>query len=596
MPIIGTAGHVDHGKSTLVMALTGRDPDRWKEEKERGLTIDLGFAWTDIGGTEFGFVDVPGHERFIKNMLAGVVAVDINLLVVAADSGWMPQTEEHVRVLDLLGGSTGIIAVTRTDLVDQDTLDLTMLEIAEEVAGTGLESWPVVGVSPVTGGGIEDLRDTISSIAATTSPDVEGMFRMWVDRSFVIHGSGVVVTGTVQRGTLTIDDSVEIQPHGLVTRVRGLHHHDAGVGAVHAGQRAAINLAGVDIAQVNRGTLLATPGTSQATTRVLVAPLHARGYDELPRRGAFHVHSGTADRTTTIRSLSPMVTSLTFTHALPAVVGDRVIIRESGRQAVVAGGTVIDPDPTQDLTRNEINALCAAVMGASDQGAAADALLEARGSSTLEALARSTGGGIPSTPFVVGTTALSASFVESEASQAIEIVKDYHHEHPRRDGIAKAELVSRTGIDVHVLDRLVSYSPDLVESHGVVRLASFSNELSDTDQASWSAVRESLEESFDVARASDLPLDPDIMHSLQRRGDLVRIDADLVFTARQMEELTSRIGELSDGFTVSEFRDHFGMARRQAVPLLEWFDKEGITRRQGNGRLVRNRNAPGCPD
>ncbi len=589
MPIIGTAGHVDHGKSTLVMALTGRDPDRWKEEKDRGLTIDLGFAWADIGGTEFGFVDVPGHERFIKNMLAGVVAVDITLLVVAADSGWMPQTEEHVRVLDLLGASVGVIAVTRTDLVDQDTLDLAILEIAEEVVGTGLESWPIVAVSAVTGSGIDDLRDTISSIAATTFSDVDGVFRMWVDRSFVIHGSGVVVTGTVQRGSLTIDDAVEIQPYGLVTRVRGLHHHDAGVDAVHAGQRAAINLAGVNITQVKRGTLLAAPGTSQAATRMLIAPLHARGYDELPTRGSYHVHSGTADRTATVRSISPTVTSLIFSDALPAVVGDRVIIRESGRQAVVAGGTVIDPDPSRDATRDEIDALSDGVMGADGPDAVADALLESRGSSALEALARSTGGGIPSTPFVVGTTALSASFVELEASHAIEIVSEYHQEHPKRDGIANAELASRIGVDVHILARLVTDSPDLEGSNGVVRLASFSNALSGTDEAAWTAVRESLEKSFDVARASDLPLDRDITHSLLRRGDLVRIDADLVFTAHQIEELTSRIGELSDGFTVSEFKDHFGMARRQAIPLLEWFDKEGITRREGDGRLVRNR-------
>ncbi|KAA3640246.1 MAG: selenocysteine-specific translation elongation factor [Armatimonadetes bacterium] len=589
MPIIGTAGHVDHGKSTLVMALTGRDPDRWKEEKDRGLTIDLGFAWADIGGTEFGFVDVPGHERFIKNMLAGVVAVDITLLVVAADSGWMPQTEEHVRVLDLLGAATGVIAVTRTDLVDQDTLDLAILEIAEEVAGTALESWPIVAVSAVTGSGIDELRDAISSIAATTASDVDGPFRMWVDRSFVIHGSGVVVTGTAQRGSLAIDESVEIQPHGLVTRVRGLHHHDAAAEAVHAGQRAAINLAGVDITKVKRGTLLAAPGTSQASTRVLVAPLHARGYDEMPTRGAFHVHSGTADRTATIRSISPTVTSLVFTHALPAVVGDRVIIRESGRQAVVAGGTVIDPNPSGELTRDEVNALCDAVMNARDAAAIADALLEARGSSTLDALARSTGGGTPSTPFVVGSTALSVSFVERGASHAIEIVKDYHQNYPKREGIPNAELASRIGVDVQVLARLVADSQELEGSNGVVRLASFSIELSETDEAAWAAVRMDLEDSFDVARASDLPLDPDVMHSLLRRGDLVRIDADLVFTAHQIGELTSRIGELSDGFTVSEFKDHFGMARRQAVPLLEWFDKEGVTKREGDGRLVRNR-------
>ena len=212
MPIVGTAGHVDHGKSSLVQALTGRDPDRWAEEKERGLTIDLGFAWADIGGIEFGFVDVPGHERFIKNMLAGVVSVDCALLVVAADSGWMPQTEEHVRVLDLLNATTGVIALTRTDLVDADTIELATLEIIEEVAGTSLADWKVVPVSALTGACLDDLRAVLRDIAAAIVPDTTGPFRMWVDRTFVIHGSGVVATGTVQRGTIAIDDGVQVQP------------------------------------------------------------------------------------------------------------------------------------------------------------------------------------------------------------------------------------------------------------------------------------------------------------------------------------------------------------------------------------------------
>lgn len=589
MPIIGTAGHVDHGKSALVLALTGRDPDRWKAEKERGLTIDLGFAWTEIDGVEFGFVDVPGHERFIKNMLAGVVAVDITLLVVAADSGWMPQTEEHMRVLDLLGASAGIIVVTRTDLVDADIVELTMLEIAEEVAGTSLEGWPVVGVSAVTGFGMDRLRETLSSIAATISPDVGSPFRMWVDRGFIIHGAGVVATGTVQRGSLMVDDALEIQPHGIVARVRGLHHHDARADAVHAGQRAAINLTGVDPEHIQRGTLLATPATSRATTELLMVPIPARGFDSLPVRGAFHVHSGTADRVASIRAISPTVTSLSFVTPLPAVAGDRIIIRESGRQAVVGGGVVIDPDPGATVSREDLAALRDAMVHAPDVRAAADALLEIRGSSSLEALARSTAGGVPSTPFVVGETALSPGHAKRVITDAGTIVEQYHHDHPKRDGITNAELSSRLGVDVQILSRLVADSSDLVESHGTVRLATFSDELSDTDHAAWVRVRDRLERSFDVERAGDLALDPDIMHRLVQRGDLVRVGPDLVFTAGQIGELTARISELEDGFTVSEFKDHFGMARRQAVPLLEWCDKNGVTRRQGDGRTVRNR-------
>ncbi|MFV1999470.1 MAG: selenocysteine-specific translation elongation factor, partial [Acidimicrobiia bacterium] len=228
MPIVATAGHVDHGKSTLVEALTGRDPDRWAEEKERGLTIDLGYAWTEIDGRSVGFVDVPGHERFIKNMLAGVGAVDCALLVVAADSGWMPQTEEHAAVLSLLETRNGVIAVTRIDLVDPDTTDLTILEILEEVENTPLASWPVVRVSSKTGEGIEDLKTEIGRrVGIPGEPDKP--FRMWIDRSFTIKGAGLVVTGSVSQGSVGADDVVQVLPDGITTRVRGVHRHDSKV-------------------------------------------------------------------------------------------------------------------------------------------------------------------------------------------------------------------------------------------------------------------------------------------------------------------------------------------------------------------------------
>ena len=297
MPIVGTAGHVDHGKSTLVEALTGQDPDRWAEEKERGLTIDLGFAWTEIDGVEIGFVDVPGHERFIKNMLAGVVGVDCALLVVAADSGWMPQTEEHVRVLDLIGAPSGVIAVTRTDLVDDDTVELAMLEILEEVTGTGLEGWPIVPVSAITGTGIDALRSSLVAAVGGAEESEAAPFRMWADRVFSIHGSGVIATGTVQQGSLSVGMDVELQPLGVVSRVRGLHHHDAETDTVRSGQRAAVNLGGVEISEIGRGTLLARPGTSDSTNRMLVTAHPSRGFGEIPDRGAFHVHTGTASST-----------------------------------------------------------------------------------------------------------------------------------------------------------------------------------------------------------------------------------------------------------------------------------------------------------
>ncbi|NHZ70903.1 MAG: selenocysteine-specific translation elongation factor, partial [Proteobacteria bacterium] len=340
MPIVATAGHVDHGKSTLVEALTGRDPDRWAEEKQRGLTIDLGFAWTDIGGEAVGFVDVPGHERFIKNMLAGVGAVDCALLVIAADSGWMPQTEEHAAVLSLLETPRGVIALTRTDLVDDDTIELATLEILDEIEGTALASWPIVAVSAITGRGLDELTEEIR-VRVTGSPAGEGPFRMWIDRSFTIRGAGLVVTGSISQGSLSIDDSVEILPMGLTTRVRGIHRHDTPIAKVTRGDRAAINLVAGSAANVDRGHLLVAPGSATTTTRFLGLIHPARVFDEVPKRGGFHIHIGTADTSASIRRV-PGTDGYIVTTAepIPAAVGDRFILRDSGRRSVVGGGRV----------------------------------------------------------------------------------------------------------------------------------------------------------------------------------------------------------------------------------------------------------------
>jgi selenocysteine-specific elongation factor len=586
MPIVGTAGHVDHGKSTLVEVLTGRDPDRWAEEKERGLTIDLGFAWTEIDGVEIGFVDVPGHERFIKNMLAGVVGVDCALLVVAADSGWMPQTEEHVRVLNLIGAPTGVIAVTRTDLVDDDTLELAALEILEETSGTDLEGWPVVPVSAVTGVGVDDLRAALVSAVGSGLVTDDGPFRMWVDRAFSIHGSGVIVTGTVQQGSLRIGEDIELQPLGIVSRVRGLHHHDAETETVRSGQRAAVNLGGVDVADIGRGVLLAEPGTSDSTRRMLVSAEPSRGFGEIPDRGAFHIHTGTASSTAQIRRVNEAVYILSLDHGVPATIGDRYLIRERGRQAVVGGGIVIDTQPEQNIDRDRAAGYAAEF----DPEQAPDLLVRFHGSADLGYLRRATGGREPRSASVIGDSAYSAPFLEDVASRALPIVAKYHEDHPKRPGPANAELASQVGVDRAVVDHVVSASPDLAETAGSVHLASFSHELTDADEAAWKRARMTIEESLDVPRTSQFPIDVELVHALLRRGDLVQIEPDLAFTDTQIDRILHRVAELSDGFTVSEFKDHFGMSRRQAVPLLEWLDKQGVTLRNGDGRIVRDRS------
>ena len=280
MPVIGTAGHVDHGKSTLVQALTGRDPDRWDEEKERGLTIDLGFAWTTLDdGTEISFVDVPGHEKFIKNMLAGTDGFDVALFVVAADEGWMPQSEEHLAVLHLLGINHGIVALTKIDRVDEDLVELATLEIEEKLAGTTLESARIVPVSALEGDGLTDLKDALGeSLTAATNP-AAGRPRLWIDRSFTISGAGTVVTGTLVGGSLSVGDHVELHPGGITGRIRSLQTHEASRDTAVPGSRVAVNVVGLERQEVARGAMLGSPGDWVPSNRILVA-LHRARYVE----------------------------------------------------------------------------------------------------------------------------------------------------------------------------------------------------------------------------------------------------------------------------------------------------------------------------
>ncbi|MDK1017824.1 MAG: selenocysteine-specific translation elongation factor [Actinomycetota bacterium] len=588
MPIVGTAGHVDHGKSTLVQALTGRDPDRWAEEKERGLTIDLGFAWTEIEGIDVGFVDVPGHERFIKNMLAGVGGIDCALLVVAADGGWMPQTEEHAAVLDLLDTRAGVIALTRIDLVDDDTRELAALEIMEETAGTVLADWPIVPVSPITGEGLDELRAQLATALGRHKPLVAGPLRMWIDRSFTISGAGVVVTGTVSGGRIAIGDEVAILPGGRSDRVRGLHHHDHAVDEASAGSRTAINLQSSSLTDVPRGTLICTPGTIAETGRILTTIEPARGFDEIPPRGAFHVHLGTAHIPVQIRQLHDSnAYMLTLSDVLPVAIGDRFILRDTGRRAVVGGGRVLDPRPADRVSMETIELLA----GSLDRPVrdVADALLTVRGITRADDLAEAAGGVAPSCGTRAGPLIISEAAIADIALRITDIVGRYHDAHPLRPGMAKPEVATRIGLDLAVIEATVRESESLRESNGSIHLVDFVNALTPQQESTWERVRSDLEASYDVPRMGVIDLDSELLHALVRRGDLIQVAPDLVFTQRQVNSLTQRLGELPEGFTVSQFKEAFGMTRRQAIPTLEWLDKSGWTRRSGDGRSLRRR-------
>jgi selenocysteine-specific elongation factor len=589
MPIIGTAGHVDHGKSTLVQALTGRDPDRWAEEKERGLTIDLGFAWTRLGDDVVGFVDVPGHERFIKNMLAGVGGLDVALFVVAADEGWMPQSEEHLAVLDLLEVGHGVIALTRIDLADGDLIELSTIDIAEHVAGTVAEGWPVIEVSATTGSGIDDLvASLVDALASAGPPRDLGRPRMWIDRAFAISGAGVVVTGTLVGGSLSIGDQLQCFPGGPV-RLRGMQSHEVDQDTVGPGTRTAANLAGIDRSHLDRGTLLAPPDSIGMTDRFLaLLRFPPRSEDELSDRGAYHVHLGTMTVPARIRILKgqeiPAVI-VTTTSPIPLTMGDRFILRDTGRQHIVAGGPVLDPNPGQRPSVGDVASLSSAVFGSpSDR---ADALIAVHESISVDELRRSSGGGAPSSVTAIGSTYFSPATFEERGRELTAAVDEYHDEYPLRPGLPKSEAIPRLGGNADLVIMLADAVPGLVEEGPVIRQQAFVPELTAAEVAEWDVTRSLLAGDLAVPRASTLGISDEVLHALLRSGDVVRIDADLVFLPDQVETITSRLSTLPDGFTVAMFRDEFGLSRRHAVPLLEWLDAQGWTRREGDGRSIR---------
>lgn len=593
MAIIATAGHVDHGKSTLVRALTGRDPDRWKEEKARGLTIDLGFAWADLGtGEEAGFVDVPGHERFIKNMLAGVGAVDVALFVVAADEGWMPQSEEHMAILDLLGVRTGVVALTRIDLADPDLVELAHLEITERVAGTTLEGWPVVPVSPITGEGLDDLRTRLATAlrAIGPAPDL-GRPRLWVDRSFVVAGAGLVVTGTLVGGAVRRDEPLELLPEGRTVRIRGLQSHERVTEEVTPGHRAALNLSGVDRAQVPRGTLLARAGELVVTTGFAAVLTGVRTLPEpLTGRGAFHLHLGTATVPVRLRLLDPVPASgrafalLRLRRPLPMAIGDRFVLRETGRRAVVAGGRVLDPVEASRLSRDGLTALADVLDAAPARRATV--LVEVHGRLPEPVVAAATGGGRPAEGIVAAGEVISVDHAATLVAAMRRTVARFHEENPLRPGIPKAALASTHGLEVAQVDALLPGS-DLVDEGATVRSTAFASRPSPEQEAAWEAARALLAAGLSVPRARSLGIDAELLHALVRSGALVRIAEDLVYLPDQIAEMERGLADIPPPFTVSRFREHFGLSRRHAVPLLEWFDARGITVREGDLRRLR---------
>ncbi|MEX1125955.1 MAG: selenocysteine-specific translation elongation factor [Acidimicrobiia bacterium] len=585
MPVIGTAGHVDHGKSTLVTALTGRDPDRLEEEKRRGLTIDLGFSWMTLpGGIEVSFVDVPGHDRYMKNMLAGAGGIDVGMLVVAADEGWKPQTEEHLAVLDLLGVNRAVVALTKIDRVDSETQGMVTLDIEDRLRGTSLESAPIVPVAPPTGHGLSALVSAIEETVQTLGPATPSAPRLWVDRVFSMAGAGTVATGTLVEGILSVGDEIALWPLGTKSQVKGIQVHEQPRQSAGASSRVAVVLTGVDRSQIHRGDLLGPPRDVFPTRRFTARLRPARYEAVLKERGSYHLHVGSAAIAIKIRLLDsehPDLAVLDLEESLSLRVSDAFILRDVGRRLVVGGGRVLDPQPARPWASMVAGAvrMTDALTGSPD--VIADALLDVRGRDSLKVLSSHARGGrttgIEEKGVVVSTQAATELIVRIR-----EATESYQSRYPLRVGIPIVELATQVELSSGMVEKLVSLEPALrVEGSAVA-----SGPVADpTSDERWRTAADKLEGTGLMPMSpTELGLDSELVAALVRTGHLIRISEELVYSPEQVDSLVGVLSGIDEPFGVGEFRDAGQISRKYAIELLEWADRREITRRDGDRR------------
>jgi selenocysteine-specific elongation factor len=579
--VIATAGHVDHGKSTLVKALTGMEPDRWEEERRRGLTIDLGFAWTTLpSGRRLAVVDVPGHERFIGNMLAGIGSVPAALIVVAADDGWSAQTAEHVAVLDALGVRHGLLAVTKADLADPAPV---LADAVQRLAGTSLGRVPAVAVSARTGAGLPELSAALERLlAGLPAPDRSAPVRLWVDRAFTIRGAGTVVTGTLAAGTVTAGDRLDLG--GRPVTVRGLQSLGAAVDAASATARVALNLRGVAVEEISRGDALLTPEAFRRTAELdvsLVTPVEERLPAELV------VHIGSATVAARVRPLDGSALRLRLAHELPLRVGDRLLLRDPGARRVL-GADVRDVDPPELRRRGAARSRAAelAEQPPGDEGARAD-LVRRRFVRRADFVAM--GWPVPADATEVGAWLIAPGLADQLAVRVPQVVARYRQLRPLEPGPPVAVLRQALELPDAELVRAVVREPLALRDGRVVSGAAA---LPEPVQQAVDAIRARLaDEPFAAPEAGDLTaagLGPRELAAAVRDEQLVRI-ADGIYLAPGVAEVArARLAGLVQPFTLSQARQAWGTTRRVAVPLAEWLDARGVTVRQpDNTRRLR---------
>jgi selenocysteine-specific elongation factor len=634
--IIGTAGHIDHGKTSLVKALTGIDADRLKEEKERGITIDIGFADLIIGDTHFGFVDVPGHERFVKNMLAGAHGIDLVMLVVAADEGVMPQTREHFDICRLLEVKSGLVVITKADVVDDELLQLVEAEVTDYVAGSFLEGAPILQVSSRTGQGINELKKTLAGLAAKVAErDNSAVARLPIDRVFTIKGFGTVVTGTLIAGQIRAGDELELL-HSVNrrARARGLQVHGQATREASAGERTAINLQGIEVAGIERGQVLAPAGRLRSSSMFDVR-LHLLKSAPRPlrNRSRVHLHTGTAEVMARVVLLgqselgagATAFAQLRLESPALALPNDHFIIRSYSPTVTIGGGIIIDAIPVkhrlregaqvvgqlENLTKaDECERIALFVEMAGERGMSHAEIAARSGSSdevikrAVETLAKSRRAVvITNTPLLLVTR----SAFEDLAKRVRALLKEFHQKSPLESGIGREELRERifTHLQNEIFRAVIGYlveRNEVVAEKDLLRLATHRVALSPEDQAAKdrlaavyaeSALQPvSLEEV--IAQAGpQFGIDPGraqrFAQMLINSGELVRV-SDMIFHRSALESLRETLqrfkAERGSRIDVGAFKDLTGVSRKYAIPLLEYLDRQRVTRRVGDAREI----------
>ena len=608
--VIGTAGHIDHGKSTLITALTGIDPDRLAEEKRRGMTIDLGFAHLSLpSGLEVGIVDVPGHARFIRNMLAGTHGLDAVMLVIAADEGVMPQTREHVEIIDLLDVRRGVVVLSKVDLVEADWLALVTSEVRQALEGTSLEAAPVIPFSAVSGEGKAELVAALNTLLATAPPRPDvGRPRLPIDRAFTMSGFGTVVTGTLVDGSLNLGEELQVVPGGRTVRVRGLQQHNRKVETAAPGSRVAANLTGVEKHQLARGDVLARPKSLQSTRRVDASVRVLASAAQSLRHGTeLLLHTGTAEVACRVIVLdsddiaagAEGWVQLYMERPIAAAEHDRFILRIPSPSATIAGGTFVDVAPRRHARHDS------AVRESLERRAAGEVLQEElrkypRGV-TVAALLKAT---LAPEADVAGLNAkrigdwlYDAGAWGAISERASSELEAYHSAHPLRPGIAREELRSRLGVPpgsfpsvvrgmlqdgiAVELDGLLARPGHRVEVHAVDGTAAALVQLLGLQPFAPPSLTEAVQQTGATS---------EVIRALAQRGEIVRLSDDIAFTKEAFDAAVKMVREIissTGSITVGQLRDRMGASRRPVLALLEHLDAEHVTRRVGDARVLR---------